>query len=426
MVYSQQVVTIAGYEHAMTVPDNNNNLFGKWVKQTRKARRITQDGLAVRVGCAFETIRKIEAGTRKPSEQVAELIARALDVPEDEIPALVEQARGGPNSALIPRTNGNGVAGSIAREAAKQDIELPWPLNSEFVGREQEVAAISNLLVQNGVRLLTMLGAGGIGKTRLALEVARACKDHFEDGSFAVFLSAISNPELFMSGVLAGLNLHGTSGPGQDSDPREAVYNFLRERQALILLDNMEHLLACAPQVTALLQNCPKLKILVTSREPLHISGEKQYTVPPLSNAPMEIPIKGVAYSEAELFEANHGGERPDAASYYGQYEAVQLFVKRAQDVDRSFELTDENAYFVARICWELDGLPLAIELAASQSKMLTPKALHKRISKQLRLAMRGANDLPDRQRTLRGAIDWSYGLLNETERKLFRRLGGL
>ena len=138
----------------------------------------------------------------------------------------------------------------------------------------------------------------------------------------------------------------------------------------------------------------------------------------------MEIPIKGVAYSEAELFEANHGGERPDAASYYGQYEAVQLFVKRAQDVDRSFELTDENAYFVARICWELDGLPLAIELAASQSKMLTPKALHKRISKQLRLAMRGANDLPDRQRTLRGTIDWSYGLLNETERKLFRRLG--
>ncbi|MEO5952744.1 MAG: NB-ARC domain-containing protein, partial [Chloroflexia bacterium] len=360
------------------------------------------------------------------SQQMAELIGRTLNVPEHDMSVLMEQARGyksNGSNGLIPPTEA--LREHLSRiEASGQGFELPWPFNSALIGREQEIEAISKLLMQNDVRLLTLVGAGGIGKTRLGVEVARKCLPNFKGGTYIVMLAAVSNPDLFMSSVMAALDLQSSASPGTSIDPRQAVHNYLRERQALIFLDNMEHLLGCAPQVAELLKACPQIKILVTSREPLQLAGEKQYQAPPLSNAPMEKqPEEDEDEDGADKYSENSPPESSDTASYYSKYEAVRLFVKRAQDIDRTFELTDENAYYVARICWELDGLPLAIELAASQSKMLTPRALYKRLSKQLRLALRGPSDLPDRQRTLRGAIGWSYSLLNEQERKLFRRL---
>lgn len=407
----------------MTTVDNN--VFGTWLKKTRKTQGFTQGGLAEKVGCAFETIRKIEAGTRRPSPQVAELIGRVLKVPEHEMPELIEKARrsnnGSEDEPIVPI---NPVKELLDSVGASGDLDLPWPLNTVFVGREQEVAEICAKLMQSDVRLLTMVGAGGIGKTRLAVQVASRCRTAFKHGAFVVLLAAASGPDMFMSSLMLGLGLQTAAGPGPAMDPKQSVYNFLRERHALILLDNMEHMLACAPQVADLLKNCPQIKILVTSREPLHLAGEKQYHVPPLSNAPGMVPIEAGTDDRGENFDENSPANTSDAASYYSKYEAVQLFVSRAGDVDPNFRLTDDNAYYVAQICLELDGLPLAIEIAASQSKMLTPKALLKRLSKQLRLGMRGADDLPDRQRTLRGTIDWSYSLLSDDERKLFRRLG--
>src|SRR5215207_1559152 len=270
----------------------------------------------------------------------------------------------------------------------------PTPL----VGREKEVADVCERLARPGVRLLTLTGTGGTGKTRLGLQVAAELTDEFEDGVFFVSLAAISDPEFVVPAVAGTLGVKEAGG----QPLLESLEDYLREKRILLVLDNFEQVLEAAPMVSELLSAAPYLKVLATSRIPLRLYGEHEYSVPPLA-----LPDP----------------ERPPSVERLTQYEAVRLFVERAQAAKVDFSVTNDNAPAVAEICHRLDGLPLAIELAAARIKLLTAQAMLARLGNRLKLLTGGARDLPERQRTLRSTIEWSYGLLEEDEKTLFARL---
>jgi predicted ATPase/serine/threonine protein kinase len=269
-----------------------------------------------------------------------------------------------------------------------------------FVGREKEVAAAGELLLRQDVRLVTVTGPGGIGKTRLAMQVASGLVEHFPGGTHFVSLSSISDPGLVASVIVQTLGIREAGG----QSPLEILKENLQDsRRApmLLVLDNFEHLIQAAPTVAELLATGPNLKIIVTSRAALHVYGEREFPVPPLA-LPDSRPMPPV-----ELL----------------QYPAVALFVQRAIAVKPDFEVNRENASAVTEICARLDGLPLAIELAAARVKVLSPSSMRTRLAGRLQLLTGGARDLPQRQQTLRAAMDWSYDLLSAAEQKLFRRL---
>ena len=269
---------------------------------------------------------------------------------------------------------------------------LPQRL-STFVGREEEVAEVRRLLRDH--RLVTLTGPGGTGKTRLALRAAQEALADFSDGVFFVDLSAVSDPALVPSAVAQAVRVQ--EQPGKPL--LVTVQDHLAERALLLVLDNFEQIVGAAGTVADLLAATPRLAVLVTSRVRLHLDGEREYAVPPL-----ELPDPR---------------RLPDLARL-SQYEAVALFIDRARGVRHDFSVTNENAPAVAEICVRLDGLPLAIELAASRVKLLPPQAILSRLGQRLPLLVGGADNLPERQRTLRGAIAWSHELLEEPERALF------
>jgi predicted ATPase/class 3 adenylate cyclase len=267
-----------------------------------------------------------------------------------------------------------------------------------FIGREKEVATVTQWLRQPDVRLLTLTGAGGMGKTRLALQGAAELVEQFADGVFLVALAPVSDAELVMSMVIQTLSL--TEAGGQT--PLDFLKIAFKDKQMLLLLDNFEQVIEAAIQVAELLAACPRLKLMITSRVVLHVQAEREFTVPPLSLPdPKRLP---------DLLALS-------------QYEAVALFIQRAQAVKPEFSVTTANAPAVTAICAQLDGLPLAIELAAARSKLLSPQALLSRLSQRLQLLTGGARDAPARQQTLRSTIQWSYQLLDADEQRLFRRL---
>jgi predicted ATPase/class 3 adenylate cyclase len=270
---------------------------------------------------------------------------------------------------------------------------------SEFLGREAQLAAIRDLLDAAGVRLLTLTGPGGIGKTRLALQAAADQIDRFEDGVYFVDLSAAREAHAVFEAIARAVGLTGSS----DEQLLDGLRDELRGRHMLLLLDNFEQVMEAAEGVADLLHQCSKLKILVTSREALSVRGEHLLAVPPLS-----VPDAGAALMSAE-----------DLAGY----EAVRLFVERAREARPGFALTDDNASAVAEISSRLDGLPLAIELAAARVKLFSPDELRDRLQSRLEVLGRGPRDLPDRQRTLRSTIEWSYQLLDGEERAILRLL---
>jgi predicted ATPase/class 3 adenylate cyclase len=267
-----------------------------------------------------------------------------------------------------------------------------------FLGREAEVTAIVARLGDPGCRLLTLTGPGGIGKTRLALAAGERLAPAFADGAVFVDLTPLRDPTQVLPAIATTLGLR--EGAGRSL--RDVTLAFLRERQVLLLLDNFEHLLEAAPVVSELLAS-PEVTVLVTSRAPLRLRGEQEYPIPPL-----RLPA-GEAMVDPATVAAN---------------EAVALFVQSAQAIRPDFALTIESAPAVAEICARLDGLPLAIELAAARVKILPPAALLGRLERRLPLLTEGARDAPDRQRTLRDTIAWSHDLLTPDERCLFRRLG--
>jgi predicted ATPase len=249
------------------------------------------------------------------------------------------------------------------------------------------------------VRLLTLTGPGGTGKTRLAVHAGAEVLDTFADGVYFVDLAPISDPDLVIMTIMQTLGLKEIGG----QPPLEQLTAYLRNKQLLLVLDNFEQVVNAASRVADLLAAAPQLKVLVTSRMVLRLRGEKEYAVPPLALPnPNQLPP-------------------PQALS---QYAAVALFIQRAQDVKPDFQVTDANAPAVAEICARLDGLPLAIELAARRSKLFAPEALLGRLSNRLPLLIGGARDLPTRQQTIRATIDWSYELLDAREKRLFARLG--
>jgi predicted ATPase/class 3 adenylate cyclase len=279
------------------------------------------------------------------------------------------------------------------RTQGPASVNLPSPFTS-FVGRERELREVQQELAKT--RLLTLTGPGGIGKTRLSLQAAAEVASSFHDGVFFVPLAQISDPELLVPAILSSFSLLSKAG-----DPLSALQDHLRSRQLLLVLDNFEQLLSAARLVSECLQAAPGLKVLATSRAPLHLYGEREYPVPSLGLPSSSTTQTGAAASS----------------------EAVALFVARATAARPDFSLTEQNAQAVTEITTRLDGLPLAIELAAARIKVMPPDAILARLSSRLSLLTGGARDLPDRLQTLRGAISWSYDLLEKPVQRLFVRL---
>jgi predicted ATPase len=287
--------------------------------------------------------------------------------------------------------------GAGAADGAPLAGAVPVPV-TPLLGRDREAAALEDLIVREGARLVTLTGPGGVGKSRLMVEAARRLGPGFADGARFVELAAVPAADLVAAGVAGGLGL--STSAGQLITDLES---FLRPRRLLLALDNFEHVMGAAPLLTELLGAAPGLVVLATSRAVLRISGEHEFPVPPLPVPP--------------------AGSAPDPGQLRG-YASVSLFTERAHAADPGFELTDGNAGAVAEICRRLDGLPLAIELAAARVRLLPPQALAARLDERFSLLTGGARDLPQRQQTLRNTLDWSFGLLTAGEQTLFARLG--
>jgi predicted ATPase/DNA-binding SARP family transcriptional activator len=361
------------------------NKLARAAHWTREAARFDPDDESIvrklidlldQAGDRAGAVRAYDAFKRRASEEYA------LE-PAEETRTLIEAVR---------------ARGERPERPIESDLGVLEPPTT-FIGRERELAALEALLIGSETRLVTLTGLGGSGKTRLALQLARRLEERFTDGAAVVSLGDVEASHGMLSAIVHGLRLREDGREG----PREALRRYLAERELLLVLDGFERVRAAASEVGRLITTAPRLKILVTSQRPLKLSGEREYPIPALS-------LPRSALSTTIEFPLNS--------------EAVALFVDRARGVRPDFRLTAKNAKEVVVICRRLDGLPLAIELAAARVKALTPRALAERLGQRFDLLKGGPADRPPRHRSLEAAIDWSHDLLDESEQALFRRLG--
>ena len=361
--------------------------FGTWLRQRRRSLDLTQKAFADQVGCAEITVRRMEADEYKPSNELALVLFEKLGIPEPERTQWVRFARG---LSEYPKHHST----SSPREPK---TNLPITLTS-FIGRENDVERIQNRLAEH--RLVTLIGVGGIGKTRLSQQVVHQLIDNYADGVWLVELASLNDSELVPQTVAA---VFGIQQRSNSNELLETLIRFLRAKTILLILDNCEHLLdACAGLSDQLLKNCPSLKILATSREALGIIGEALYQVPSLT-----IPDLRQIPTRHQLDE----------------YESVRLFDERAQLVQMDFALTEENASSVAHICSRLDGIPLAIELAAVRMQTLSAEQIAEQLDECFHILTGGSRTALPKHQTLQASIDWSWRLLADSEQTLLRRL---
>ncbi|HYP41891.1 MAG TPA: tetratricopeptide repeat protein [Chloroflexia bacterium] len=377
--------------------------FGQWLRERRQSLDMTREDLAEKVSCARVTIAKIEHGERRPSKQVAERLAEALRLPVEEHPAFVRWARGLDSLSTSFAHEGNIEAQPNETEEETPRTESPpasfLPSSpTSLIGREQEIAEARSKLWRTDVRLLTLTGPPGIGKTRLGLAVADALQGEFEHGVWFVPLAPLTGPGLVASSIAQALGVQ--ENPGQPI--ADTLCGHVRDQRMLLLLDNFEHVTEAASVISRMLSVAPGLKVLATSRALLHVYGEH------------ELPVRPLALPDVKYLPPVE--ELPE-------YSAVTLFVARTQAVKPDFRLSTQNARTVAEICVRLDGLPLAIELLAARAKLFAPDAMLARLDQRLSLLTGGPRDRDSRQQTLRGAIDWSYDLLEANEQALFRHI---
>jgi transcriptional regulator with XRE-family HTH domain len=376
-------------------PSGNTPTFGDVLRCYRVAAGLTQEALADRTGMSTRGISDLECGRRVwPRKETVRLLLTGLGLTGAKSAAFARAAR----RPLAPR-----LPADTRIAPAKPDVQRSTAtlgvVALPFVGRIEELRILTRLLRDAETRLVTLTGAGGSGKTRLAIQLGSQLAGDFADGVFFVDLAPVKDAALLLAAIASALDLQEV---GRQPIAR-ALTARLHDQRVLLILDNCEQLLPVGPELGTILAACPSLTILATSRERLNLRSEQEIFVPPLP-----LPDLAANLSLAEL-TANP---------------AMSLFLHRAAKSQLDFSLTAENAPAIAAICQRLDGLPLAIELAAAQIKVMSPEALLARLDRRLPLLTRGSADAPARQRTLRDALAWSYDLLAPEDQALFRRLG--